>query len=257
MRQSTIQTLARAGLSPRGIVYLLIGVLAAMWASGQGGEVTGGKGAIYGVILLAIIALGLAAHSDFFPPLAPAGSAEIVPITSDPGGTVSTIAFSYWLMLRAARDRVWITTPYFLPSSDIEDALTSAAGRGTDVALLLPGSHNDHKAIQYGGRTYYRRLVEAGIRLYEFVQTMIHTKSIVVDRDLAIIGSSNFDNRSFDLNYEIALCVSDPALNRALAEQFEADLEHARRITIEHLDAEHGLASTIRDHAMLPLRPLL
>ena len=193
----------------------------------------------------------------FYPPLQETGSAEVVPIRSQPGGSVSPIAFTYWLLVRAARERVWITTPYFLPSGDLIDELTEASARGVDVTLLVPGDHTtNHPWIQYGANTYFPALIDAGASVYIYMPTMIHAKVIIADRHWSLIGSPNFDNRSFDLNYESALCVTDTRFNQALTDQFERDLARARRLTADDLDKK-GLFERLRNYGALALKPQL
>jgi len=191
-----------------------------------------------------------------FPPLPPAGDARVVPLSAAPGGSISDIAFVYWLLFHSAREEVRIATPYFVPDPDLELGVAEAARRGVKVTLLVPGPYQDSTLVGYASRTYYRRLLEAGVRIFEYQPTMMHTKTVTVDDTWAVIGSSNFDSRSFELNYEVALAVYDETLVDALKVSYAKDLANAREITLEDVQ-QWSLFARIRNHFALLLREQL
>jgi cardiolipin synthase len=193
------------------------------------------------------------AEERFYPAIEPAGQARAVPALGEPGGTVSDIAFVYWLSLRRARERVWISTPYYAPDPDLQEAIEATARRGVEVLLILPNEVNDSRLVRWASRTHYRSLLVAGVRIFEYQPTMFHVKAVTVDDDWAIIGSANFDNRSFELNYEVMVAVEDPALVASLQESMRADLRESREITIEDVDAWSPLARA-RDRLATVLR---
>jgi cardiolipin synthase len=172
-----------------------------------------------------------------FPPIDPVGDVLMSVINTGPGGATSEIAFSYWLTFRRARERIWVSTPYFAPDPDLELGLIDAARRGVDVRLLVPGEYQDSRMVRYASQTWYRELVTAGVKLYEFQPTMMHVKSVSVDGEWSMVGSANFDSRSLEINFETALAVFDRAFTEALDASFEADLLRAKEITLEDIEA--------------------
>ncbi|MGN1360073.1 MAG: cardiolipin synthase [Kiritimatiellia bacterium] len=129
------------------------------------------------------------------------------------------ITHGFFGAISSAKRQVLIATPYFSPSEDILTAMRIADIRGVDVRLLLPGANN-HQSIFYAARSLYTRLLDAGVEIYERKAPFSHIKAMVVDDELAIIGSANLDNRSLRLNYETNLFVFDAAF----AGQIKADL---------------------------------
>lgn len=193
---------------------------------------------------------------DMLPQLERAGPVTVVPLLGTPRGSISRISFTYWLSLHAARTTVNITTPYFVPDRSLKQVLMDAARRGVDVTLLLPNEHNDRRIIRWAAQSFYPELIECGVRIFEYQPTMIHVKRVTVDGTWGIIGSANFDNRSFNLNYEIALAISDADFVGELDRCLEEDLERAREITLDEAKRRFVLARA-RDHAVLALREQL
>lgn len=122
-----------------------------------------------------------------------------------------------------ARERIWLTTPYFVPDSRTQRELCSAAARGVDVQLLVPNK-NDVRLVQWATRAAYSQLLSAGIRVFEYQPRTLHAKTLLVDQDWSTIGTANFDYRSFFINYELNLVGRSPRLNQALASLFGTDL---------------------------------
>jgi len=123
-----------------------------------------------------------------------------------------------------ARERVWLATPYFVPSESARMALISAALRGLDVRLIVPAK-SDSRLVDAAARSYFDELQAAGIQIYCYPK-MLHTKALLIDDETAILGSSNFDNRSFRLNFEVCILLEDLdqalALNRVMLEDMRA-----------------------------------
>jgi len=130
----------------------------------------------------------------------------------------------------AARKRIWLTTPYFVPDSRSQKALCAAAQRGIDVRVLLP-AHSDGLLTRWAGHAAYSRLLAAGVRIWEYLPRVLHAKTVLVDQDWATIGTANFDYRRFFLNDELNLLVEQAEFNELMAAQFERDLCHAREVT--------------------------
>jgi cardiolipin synthase len=119
--------------------------------------------------------------------------------------------------------RVWLATPYFVPSRAALFALEGAAMRGLDVRLVVP-KQSDSKLVSAAARSYYDKLQKAGVRVYEYGPRMLHSKALLVDDDEAIIGTSNFDTRSFSLNFEIVVLMRDKGVAAQLDRSFVADM---------------------------------
>jgi len=131
--------------------------------------------------------------------------------------------------IQAAKTRVWMTTPYFVPGEAAMMALTSAALAGLDVRLLVP-RHSDSKLVTLATRSYFGPLLVAGVKIHEYGPRMLHSKSLLVDDALVLVGSANFDHRSFRLNFEVSVLFDDPTLASELAALFERELASAPRV---------------------------
>ncbi|MBK7579298.1 MAG: cardiolipin synthase [Myxococcales bacterium] len=156
---------------------------------------------------------------------------ELVQILdSGPDKEHETIKSVYFAAICAAMSRVWLTTAYFVPDEPMSFALRAAALRGVDVRVLVP-KNGDSRTVAAAARSYYDALLGAGVRIFEYEPRMLHAKTLVVDEWLAAIGTANFDNRSFRLNFEVSALVYGRKLSSALAEAFERDLTHAKQVT--------------------------
>ena len=115
----------------------------------------------------------------------------------------------------AAEKRIWITNAYCAPSSATRSTFwSSAVQRHVDVRLIVPGAHNDQPLTKSAGRTAYGRMLEGGVRIFEYQPTMIHTKAMVIDGMFSLIGSSNLDPRSSQINEELDLAIDDADFGR-------------------------------------------
>ena len=134
--------------------------------------------------------------------------------------------------IHSAKRRVWLATPYFVPGEAARMALTSAALGGLDVRLLVP-RRSDSRLVTLAARSYFDELLAAGVRVYEYGPRMLHTKALLCDDDLAIIGSANFDHRSFRLNFEVSLMFADAALCAELSALLERECMASRGVQPE------------------------
>ena len=138
----------------------------------------------------------------------------------------------YWDRLESAGAYVYLTTPYFVPDWRTQRRLARAARRGIDVRLLLPRK-SDVPVVQWAAHAVYAGLLEAGVRLYEYLPRPLHAKTAAIDGEWSIVGSANLDYRSFGVNYEMTLIARDPALAQRLTEQFVRDLEESEEVVSE------------------------
>ncbi len=129
----------------------------------------------------------------------------------------------------SAQRSIALTTPYFVPDRHTQKHLQAAAKRGIDVRLLVPRKNN-HRLVQWASRAAYAKLLNAGVRVYEYLPRMLHAKTAVVDGSWAIVGTANFDYRSLFVNYEINMVTWTPSFCQQLDEQFKIDLEQSEEI---------------------------
>ncbi|SFM44243.1 cardiolipin synthase [Variovorax sp. OV329] len=156
-------------------------------------------------------------------PRVDAGDIPVQIVTSGPDNPLEAIHRMHLAAINASTQRAWLTTPYFVPGEPAMMALTSAALRGVDVRLLVP-RRSDSLIVSAAARSYYEELIAAGVKVWEYKARMLHSKTLVVDDNCAMIGTANFDNRSFRLNFEVCAVVYGAELAKPLAAQFETDL---------------------------------
>lgn len=157
-----------------------------------------------------------------------AGPMQLVRSSAGVGDTNMEALF--YLAISCARETLDLTSAYFAPRGAFVDVLVAAAERGVQVRILVPGPYIDKQLVRLAGRSVYDRLLDAGVRIWEYQPTMLHAKSLTVDGAWATVGSANFDNRSFQLNDEATLCVQSRSFAGELTEQFERDLERSEEI---------------------------
>jgi cardiolipin synthase len=160
------------------------------------------------------------------------------------------------LSLAAARHRVYITNPYFIPNRQLRDWLESAAARGVDVRVLTAASNVDVKVTRWAARSHYRELLAAGVRIYEYTPAMLHAKTMSIDGVWGTIGSLNLDNVSLRLNDEALLLVQDSAVGAALDSVFHADLALSEEVTAERF-RERPWTDRVREFAARWVREFL
>jgi cardiolipin synthase len=172
----------------------------------------------------------------FFPPdgaaggPGPASALRHVAVASSPSPEDQPLRSFFWLSFQAARERLYLSSSYFVPDEELRRAVADRARAGVDVRLLLPGEQTDAEPIRWASHHYYEELLAAGVRIYEFQPTFMHAKLLVVDGRWTVVGSANMDIRSKELNEENVLGILDPALARAVERTFLADL--ARSVEI-------------------------
>jgi cardiolipin synthase A/B len=159
-----------------------------------------------------------------------ATGARSVVIRSNPTGGASNVKLLYLLAIASARERIDIQSPYFILDESTRWTLDRARERGVHVRILTDGEITDAKPVKFASRHEYQGLLDAGYEVYEYAPTMMHVKAMVVDGVVSVIGSANFDNRSFELNDELTLAVVDPELAAALTRDFENDRRHSIRL---------------------------
>jgi cardiolipin synthase A/B len=171
----------------------------------------------------------------YFPAPTGEGGDVVQIVSSGPDLAMFAIHKMYFAAINAAVHRLWLTTPYFVPDDAILAAVISAAMRGVDVRLIVPAK-GDSKLVDLAARSYFPEVVTAGVKLYEYTPRFVHSKTMVIDDDVAIVASANLDNRSFRLDFEIAAVIYGHSLNTRLADAFTRDLEQCREVLTETLE---------------------
>jgi cardiolipin synthase A/B len=171
--------------------------------------------------------------SEFFPSWGERAAEGVAAVlTSGPDTDSEAIHRIFFGAIGVARERILITTPYFVPDRSILVALQMAALQGVDVRIILP-SRSNHRVTFHAGRSFYDDLIESGVHIHEYTPGMIHAKSMVVDGRLALVGSANMDLRSFRLNFEVHALISDEQTARALEEAFYADMKQTTEVALQ------------------------
>jgi cardiolipin synthase len=176
-------------------------------------------------------------------------------IDSGPDRDLKGIREIYHAAILRARRRVWIASPYFVPDAGLRDALRLAGYQGLDVRFL--GQYRPDKMIpQLAARYYWREVLAAGVKVYQYTRGMMHAKVVIVDDDWASVGTANLDNRSLLLNFEVNCLMYSHQAVAELAAQFERDLETAVRLDGD-VYARRPLAARLLENACRLLSPVL
>jgi len=193
---------------------------------------------------------------DYFPSsLESRGDVAAQAVRSSPAGGSAAVYTMYLLAMASAKHSICITNPYFVPDEKMIETLLGAVRRGVRVTLLLPGAI-DHDLVRQASRSELGRLLEAGVRAYEYRPAMLHAKTMVVDGRWATVGSTNLDRRSFALNDEINLVVYDQAVAQRLERVFADDISRSNEITYARWN-DRGFVSRFLELLSLPVRDQL
>jgi cardiolipin synthase len=183
----------------------------------------------------------------YFPVMDSRRGVEVQTVLSSPGGDVYSASILYSLSILCARQNIYITNPYFVPGAQTLDMLADAVERGVDVKVIVAGRHNDTWWARMNSIRLYGRLLEAGVQIFEFLPSMLHQKTMIVDDLWATVGTTNFDQRSFRLNEESNVCFYDPDLVGELKRTFQNDLARSERVTLEDWE-RRGFLSRAGEH---------
>ncbi|MEO8932867.1 MAG: cardiolipin synthase [Xanthomarina sp.] len=151
---------------------------------------------------------------------------------SGPDSDVPTIKFALLQAINLAEKEVLITTPYFIPSNSIMDALLISAKSGVQIKIIVPGD-SDSKVVNAAACSYYAELLKSGVEIYRYQKGFVHAKTMVVDNEIAIVGTANMDVRSFDLNFEVNAMVYDEEISNQLRIAFYQDVAFSTKIDVK------------------------
>jgi cardiolipin synthase len=188
-----------------------------------------------------------------FPSGAAGFSAQV--IGTGPTSHNSAMPEVFATLMYAARRELVITTPYYVPDETIQAALCACARRGVGTTIVFPAK-NDSWIVAAASRSYYSDLLAAGVRVFEFPDGLLHTKSLTLDGEVTLIGSANMDRRSFDLNYENNILFFDPALTADMRRRQEAYLVRSRPVTAQDV-AQWSFPRRFWNNTIAMLGPVL
>ncbi|MGF6275132.1 cardiolipin synthase [Massilia sp. UYP11] len=170
---------------------------------------------------------------DYFPALEPKGTMPAQMFSSSPTGGSESMHLMYLMSITAARETIDLSAAYFVPDDLTIRTLIAAAKRGVRVRLITPGPIIDSDLVKAASRDRWPELLDAGVQISEYKPTMYHVKTLIVDKLLVSVGSTNFDNRSFSINDEANLNVMDEGFAMQMSEIYEHDWARATPVT-EH-----------------------
>lgn len=166
---------------------------------------------------------------------APQNNIRFISLFSTPAPDMSAnMEHFIWLSIKASQNSVHIENPYLVPSQALLKVLKEKAKSGVDVKIIVPGKNTDTKIVQWASQSYYYELLDAGVKIYEYEPTRIHSKIMIIDGKWSVVGSANLDNRSSQLNLEAIMGVEDSVLAQNLEDQFQKDLKKSAEITNDH-----------------------
>lgn len=160
----------------------------------------------------------------------PVAASPVLTIPSGPADRVDRCILYFSHCIAAARSRVWIASPYFIPDDALLCALQLAALRGVDVRVILPAK-KDHLLVWLASFFYVPSAAAHGVKVYRYTEGFLHEKVVIVDDLYAAIGTANFDNRSFRLNFEATSVVADKAFVAQVATMLEDDMRHSEDVS--------------------------
>jgi cardiolipin synthase len=194
---------------------------------------------------------------DVFPELKPAGDVLIHAAYAKPEGSAPAVKILHHTVICLARKRIWIQNPYFIPEPAAIDAFGQAVKRGVDVRVMMPSTAgSDNPMVQHAGHRNFEKLLKCGVRLFEYPHTLLHQKVMTVDGVWSAVGSSNFDDRSFETNDEITLGIRDAATAKRLDAIFEKYLPRCDEILLERWQ-KRGTWHKLKDNAIYLLNEIM
>jgi cardiolipin synthase len=168
-----------------------------------------------------------------WPPLEHTGPVEALLIRSSPSDRATASRVAFQLLMACARESIDIHTPYFLPDHNLRRTFIDTVARGVRVRVLVPGPRSDQRLVRLASRRLYGQLLEKGVRIFEYQPGMTHAKVMMIDDRWAVLGTTNFDNRSFEHNDEVNIAFRDRDVSARLRQDFEADLANSEEVTYD------------------------
>jgi cardiolipin synthase len=171
---------------------------------------------------------------NWTPRPAEGGDMPVLIVPTGPADELESAALMFIHAINSARERIWIATPYFVPDSGVVYALQLAGLRGVDVRILIP-SVADHLLSYLAAFNYFRDAGATGVRFFRYGEGFLHEKAMLIDDRIGVVGTANFDNRSFRLNFEITGVVADPSFAGEVEAMFEEDFLKSKEVMEDEL----------------------
>jgi cardiolipin synthase len=168
----------------------------------------------------------------YFPHLAKAGDIRAHVLAGAPLGGISDLAMMFKMAIASTQRELLIQNPYFIPDGESVKQLRRAVARGVEVRIMIPGPVTDSSVVRHAGHCHFHELLEAGVRIFEHQKTLIHQKIMIIDGLWSHVGSTNLDDRSFDINEEAGVGLVDPGIAGQLKAAFEEDLKSCKEIDV-------------------------
>lgn len=196
-------------------------------------------------------------EKSFFPKIKPTNlSPKAVQIVaSGPDSDWANIMEAIFCAVTMAKEKIYITTPYFMPNNSVLTALTTASRSGVDVKVIIP-YESDSWAAQYASDSYVEQCLASGIRIFRYTKGFVHAKTMLVDSSFTTIGTANLDYRSFTINFEVNALIYDTPINEQMTTIFEVDLKECEEVKLERWN-ERGIARKLKESVSRLLAPLL
>ena len=193
-----------------------------------------------------------------FPQLEPAGEVPAHVAHVKPEGSAPAVKILHHMVICVARKRLWIQNPYFLPEPEAIDAFGEAVKRGVDVRVMVPSAEaSDMPIVQHAAHRNFEKLLACGVRIFEYPKTLIHQKVMTIDGVWCAVGSTNFDDRAFEINDEITLGFKDEKLARQLEEIFERDAKDCVELELEKWKRRGAFAQAQGQRVLLVQRAVV
>ncbi len=190
----------------------------------------------------------LFAGEDYFPKTEACGDLKVHVARVMPAGSAPAVKILHHMVICTATKRLWIQNPYFLPEPEAIEAMGAAVKRGVDVRVMVPSAEaSDMPMVQHAAHRNFARLLEVGVRIFEFQPTLLHQKVMTVDGVWSAVGSTNFDDRSFEINDEITLGIHGKAFAKQLEKLFEEDAKDCKELNLKEWE-KRGTLHKLEDH---------
>ncbi len=183
------------------------------------------------------------------------GDATIQIVSSNPIESNQEIKLTFIKLITSAKKRIWIQTPYFIPDDSVMDALKIAMKSGVDVKIMIPDKP-DHPFVYRATEYYSQLMMRAGVDVYLYTGGFLHSKILVMDDSVSVVGSANQDIRSYKLNFEASAVIINKRLNEQISCAFKGDMEKSKKLT-EKIIAETGLWTVFKQKLFRLLSPIM
>lgn len=177
----------------------------------------------------------------YFPHLEAAGNLRMHVLAGAPLGGVSDLELMFKMSIAAAQKELIIQNPYFIPDFETTDLLKRAVKRGVNVKIMVPGKITDSPIVSHAGHRHFSEMLHAGVRIFCFERTLIHQKIMIIDGIWSHVGSTNLDDRSFDINEEAGVGIIDEGIAAELEAAFEEDRKSSVELHAETWDRDYKL----------------